>query len=99
MQHMVFPFLGTAEVWEDNMGWSAWRLLAQADDWYPDAIDWDGPACYELALGGPRGGDLETMYIGEGINVSVEAYVTSLSRQSRAEPDTEFDTCPRRAAR
>jgi hypothetical protein len=31
-------------------------------------LDWDGPACYELAIGGPRGGRLRIVYVGETSN-------------------------------
>jgi hypothetical protein len=49
------------------MGWTSWRKLAERSDWY-DEFDWDGPACYELALAGPRGGDLRIVYVGETSN-------------------------------
>jgi len=50
------------------MGWTKWRKLAEGNKWYGDIFDWDGPACYELALAGPRAGDLEIMYVGETDN-------------------------------
>src|SRR5438477_13024542 len=36
--------------------WTSWRRIANRREWFDDALDWDGPACYELGLGGPRGG-------------------------------------------
>jgi hypothetical protein len=48
--------------------WTNWRMIASRRDWFDDALDWDGPACYELALGGPRGGGLHIVYVGETLN-------------------------------
>lgn len=50
------------------MAWTRWRLIAYKKSWYIDAFDWDGPACYELALAGPRRGNLRIVYIGETAN-------------------------------
>lgn len=50
------------------MGWTKWRKLAEGIHWHDDIFDWDGPACYELALAGPRGGSLKIMYVGETDN-------------------------------
>ena len=50
------------------MGWTRWRKLADQHYWYPETLSWDGPACYELAIAGPRGGGLRIMYIGETDN-------------------------------
>jgi hypothetical protein len=50
------------------MGWSRWRKLCDEDYLYNEHLDWDGPVCYELALGGPRGGGLEIVYVGESGN-------------------------------
>jgi len=49
-------------------GWTDWRLIANAEEWFDDELDWDGPACYELAIAGPRGGDLRIVYVGETTN-------------------------------
>jgi GIY-YIG domain-containing protein len=47
-------------------GWTNWKKLATEHEWFDDDFDeYNGPACYELALGGPRGGELEIMYVGE----------------------------------
>ena len=47
-------------------GWTEWKRLAERSAWFDDDFDeYDGPACYELALAGPRGGDLDIMYVGE----------------------------------
>ena len=48
--------------------WTQWRKIADRNHWFDDALDWDGPACYELALAGPRGGNLRIVYVGETIN-------------------------------
>lgn len=48
--------------------WTQWREIADRNHWYSDMLDWDGPACYELAIGGPRGGNLEIVYVGETVN-------------------------------
>jgi hypothetical protein len=48
--------------------WTQWRKIADKRGWYGDDLDWDGPACYELATGGPRGGNLRIIYVGETAN-------------------------------
>ncbi len=48
--------------------WTNWRLIADKKYWYDDELDWDGPVCYELAIAGPRGGDLRIVYVGESSN-------------------------------
>ncbi len=46
--------------------WTEPRLIAYyKDEWYDDSFDYDGPACYELGTGGPRGGDIQWHYVGE----------------------------------
>lgn len=50
--------------------WTQWRKIADRNSWFDDTLDWDGPACYELAIGGPRGGNLKIVYVGETINES-----------------------------
>ena len=50
------------------MGWTNWRLIANQTEWFQEALDWDGPACHELAIAGPRGGDLRIVYVGETVN-------------------------------
>jgi len=47
------------------MGWTFPRLIAAGNDWFDDWCDYDGPACYELGTGGPRGGQIEWHYVGE----------------------------------
>lgn len=48
------------------MGWTSWKKIAEHGLWYDDDFDeYTGPACYELAIGGPRLGDLTIVYIGE----------------------------------
>ena len=48
--------------------WTRWRHIAEHGHWHDDELDWDGPACYELAVAGPRGGDLRIVYVGETLN-------------------------------
>lgn len=48
--------------------WTSWRKIADRSSWYSDSLDWDGPACYELAIAGPRRGDLKIVYVGETSN-------------------------------
>ena len=50
------------------MGWTSWRKIADRHDWFHEALDWDGPACYELSVAGPRGSDLQPVYVGETVN-------------------------------
>ncbi len=47
------------------MRWTSFRPLATLHDWSSDSLDHDGPAVYELAIAGPRGGGLRTVYLGE----------------------------------
>ena len=48
--------------------WTNWRKIADRSYWYAETLDWDGPACYELALAGTRGGALRVVYVGETVN-------------------------------
>lgn len=48
--------------------WTNWRKIADRRGWDGDSLDRDGPACYELALAGPRGGNLRVVYVGETSN-------------------------------
>ena len=48
--------------------WTKWRKIADKNNWYSEELDWDGPACYELAIGGPRGGNIKIVYVGETSN-------------------------------
>jgi hypothetical protein len=50
------------------MAWTKPRLLAYKNDWYDAILDHDGPACYEIGTGGPRGGNIEWHYVGETVN-------------------------------
>jgi hypothetical protein len=50
------------------MAWTRWRKIAQGRHFFSEELDWDGPACYELALAGPRGGNLRIVYVGETVN-------------------------------
>ena len=46
--------------------WTQWRKIADRNDWFDDTLDWDGPACYELAIGG----NLRIVYVRETNNES-----------------------------
>jgi hypothetical protein len=48
--------------------WTRWRKIADRHNWFSDDLDWDGPACYELGIAGPRGGNLKIVYVGETSN-------------------------------
>jgi hypothetical protein len=65
--------------------WTDWRQIASGNSWSDADLDWDGPACYELALGGPRGGGLQQVYVGETSNerarISSYAYCGSHLRR------------------
>jgi GIY-YIG domain-containing protein len=50
------------------MSWTQWRLLAKPNEWFDDGFDYDGPCCYELGTGGPRGGSIQPHYVGETSN-------------------------------
>jgi hypothetical protein len=50
------------------MAWTKWRLLAVGGKWSDINLDHTGPACYELATGGPRGGNIREHYVGETSN-------------------------------
>ena len=65
--------------------WTQWRKIADSRQWYGEELDWDGPACYELAVGGSRGGDLRIVYVGETVNERkrVIAYASHGSHLSR----------------
>jgi hypothetical protein len=47
------------------MGWTRWRKIADRDQWFGEHFDYEGPACYELGTGGPRGGAIQIHYVGE----------------------------------
>jgi hypothetical protein len=67
------------------MAWTHWRKIADRKHWFPDTLDWDGPACYELALAGPRGGSCTIVYVGETTNerTRLVAYASHGSHLSR----------------
>jgi hypothetical protein len=50
------------------MGWTKPRLLAYKKEWSDMSLDHQGPACYEIGTGGPRGGNIEWHYVGETSN-------------------------------
>ena len=47
------------------MGWTRWRKIAESNQWFDEHFDYEGPACYELGTGGPRGGAIQIHYVGE----------------------------------
>ena len=50
------------------MSWTIdWRLLAKKGERY-DVWDYEGPACYELSIAGPKGGGRKIPYIGHTSN-------------------------------
>jgi hypothetical protein len=50
------------------MAWTKWRLLAEPKEWFDASLDHQGPACYEIGTGGPRGGNIQIHYVGETVN-------------------------------
>ena len=50
------------------MGWTRPRLLVYKNEWFDASLDHEGPACYEIGTGGPRGGNIEWHYVGETVN-------------------------------
>jgi len=62
-----------------------WRKIADRKHWYDESFDWQGAACYELALGGPRGGVRHIVYVGETKNEKsrIAKYARSGSHKSR----------------
>jgi hypothetical protein len=65
--------------------WTQWREIADKDYWYSESLDWNGPACYELSIAGPRGGDRRVVYVGETFNERkrVSAYARHGSHLSK----------------
>jgi hypothetical protein len=68
--YLCFGFSADTESREFDMGcWTAWKKLADRRQWYSAALPDPEPGCYELATGGPRGGNLVIQYIGETGNL------------------------------
>jgi hypothetical protein len=67
------------------MGWTHWRKIADRWQWYGEHFDHDGPACYELGTGGPRGGAIQPHYVGETSNERsrIQCYAKHGSRLSK----------------
>lgn len=54
------------------MAWSKkWWFLADEDEWEEPPTD-DGPGVYKLGVGGPRGGNVVSVYIGYASDVRAE---------------------------
>ena len=51
------------------MGWTQWKKLASRTDWYPDSLDYDGAACYELGIKRKWKHDLIPTYVGKTGNL------------------------------
>ena len=47
--------------------WTVWRKLAEDDEYLP--VDFQKSACYQLGIGGPRGGGIRIKYIGYSSNL------------------------------
>jgi len=45
--------------------WTGLIKIADKNYWYTDVLDYEGAACYELAVAGPRGGSPRIVYVGE----------------------------------
>ena len=50
------------------MGWTQPQLLAYKNKWFDASLDYEGPACYEIGTGGPRGGNIEWHYVRQTVN-------------------------------
>jgi hypothetical protein len=50
---------------EEALEKAQWRRLATREEWDRAVLDHAGPAVYELAIAGSRGGRLTTKYVGE----------------------------------
>jgi len=48
--------------------WTDLRKISDRYCWYDEYFDYDGPACYELAIAGPRSGSPRIVYVGETEN-------------------------------
>ncbi len=58
--------------------WTRWRRIADRQYFYDDDLDWNGPACYQLAIAGPLGGNIRVVYVGETCNEA--ARISSYAR-------------------
>ena len=58
-----------------GLKWTTWKKLAYSDKYY-NIPKYDGPACYQLRIGGPRGGNSHTVYVGEtkDLNYRIRTY-------------------------
>jgi hypothetical protein len=45
--------------------WTKPRKIADKNFWYSEEFDYEGPACYELIIAGPRRGKAQIVYVGE----------------------------------
>ena len=64
--------------------WTNKRKIACGSEWYGDQFDYEGPACYELGTGGPKGGNIQWRYVGETSNEKkrIEGYARNGSHLS-----------------
>ena len=67
------------------MGWTRPRLIAVKGRWFSDLLDNNGPACYELGTGGPRGGNIQWHYVGETTRerIRIQCYAQNGSHLSK----------------
>lgn len=48
--------------------WTELIKIADKNFWYPQNLDYEGPACYELVIAGVRKGNARIVYVGETNN-------------------------------
>lgn len=60
--------------------WSELRKIADENFWYPQSLNYEGPACYELVIAGTRKGNAKIVYVGETKNEKCR--ITSHARRS-----------------
>jgi hypothetical protein len=79
------------------MPWTDWRKIADRNSYFSEVLYWDGPCCYELALGGPRGGIRFIIYTGETRNerqrmLAYGRHGSHLSKILNAAPSAGMDS-------
>jgi len=61
-----------------GLKWSTWKKLAYSNKYY-NIPKYDGSACYQLRITGPRGGNSHTVYVGETENLNDRIYSYAVS--------------------
>ena len=72
-------------LYDNYMGrWIEPRLIAISDEWYPNALHYDGPSCYELGSLGYRERYIRWHYVGETGNERrrIKGYATHGSHKA-----------------